>query len=145
MIESLFFFLYFLDAQFEYNYCVIFWIYKGQYLQEHLWALHMPPWWILKWFPCCVQWLLACYFLVPPYSCWRFLWCFMGNMADVDGNDNPINCGVFVTSLQVKTSLWFGLTAAMSSIVVNVLGFQFHREMSCQETMNMYLLPSIFQ
>ena len=53
----------------------------------------------------------------------------------------PIDCGAFVASLQVRTSLWFVTTAAMSGIMVNVLVFQFNRKMLFLETMkNMCVL-----
>ena len=35
----------------------------------------------------CTVIVMVCYFLVLPYSCWRFLWCFVGTMADDDEDD----------------------------------------------------------
>ena len=53
----------------------------------------------------------------------------------------PIDCGAFVAGLQVRTSLLFATTAAMSGIMMNVLAFQFHRKMLFLETMkNMCVL-----
>ena len=50
-------------------------------------------------------------------------------MVDLDDDNDPNQLWCIVAGLQVRKSLWFVTTAATSGIMVNVLAFQFHRDM----------------
>ena len=132
-------------SSFGWTYCVIIGIYKDtcQRVSE---LLTLPLWWILKRFPCCVQWLHDKLLLGPAFGLMfggtsgAVLVIWLTPMTMVI----PIDYGVFVVSLQVRTSLWFVVTVAMSGIMVNVLAFQCCRVMSCPEIMRNMCAPYVF-
>ena len=97
-----------------------------RYLPAHHWASHTPSVVDFEVVPVlCTAIIIACYFLAPltrvggsSIASWVTWLTLMMTMIPIDG-------GVLVASLQVRTSLWFVVTVAMSGIIVNVLAFQF--------------------
>ena len=60
-----------------------------------------------------------------------------------DSIDDDDDYGAFVIDQQVRISLWFVVTFAMSGIMVNVLAFQLRGVMSCPETMRNMCVPYV--
>ena len=92
-MQVVFLFFCSLNPQFWVFCCACFGIYRC--LSEHLGPpACMPSVADSKVVPVlCTATVLVCYFLVLPNSCWRFLRCFVGTMAeDDDNNPNQLWC-----------------------------------------------------
>ena len=130
---------------FGWTHCVIIEIYK-----DTCWRVLGPStrflWWTLKRFLCCVQWLSGellsglAFGLMFGGTSGAVLVIWLTPMMMVI----PIDYGAFVIGLQVRTSLWFIVTVAMSGIMVNVLAFQFCGVISRPETMRNMCAPYVF-